>query len=92
MFFNFDNISSEFNSHVVTFEIYIGEQLVNKQTIEAPEIMLKNQFIQMMQQIANDNRPMKCRLIVPDVIWNNYEKKQKVLENYVEFRNKLMEG
>lgn len=26
-----------------------------------------------------------------DFIWYEYEKKQKVLENYVEFRNKLME-
>lgn len=73
-------------------EIYLGNQLIKRESFNAPEIMLKSQFMGLVQQIINEDKPMKCKLIVPEIIWDNYEKKQKVLNNYVEFRNRLMEG
>lgn len=73
-------------------EIYLGNQCIQRQSLNAPEDILKAQFIGLMQQIANENRPMKCKMTLYDVIWDNIEKKQKVLENYVEFKNRLMES
>lgn len=79
-------------TYQVIIETYIGNQCIQRQQLEAPEQMLKMQFMGLMQQIAQDNRPMKCKMILYDVIWDNIEKKQKVLENYVEFKNRLMES
>ena len=79
-----------FETYVVDFEIYIGDKLVQKQRIEAPEEMLKINFIQTAEQIANDSRPMKVKMIVPNIIWDNFENKEKVLNNEVEFSNNAM--
>lgn len=76
----------------VIIETYIGNQCIQRQSLNAPEQVLKIQFMGLMQQIAQENRPMCVKMIVYDVIWDEFEKKQKVLENYVEFKNKLMEG
>lgn len=79
-------------TYSVIIETYIGNQCIQKQSLNAPEQVLKMQFMGLMQQIAQENRPMRVKMIVSDVIWDDIEKKQKVLENYVEFKNKLMEG
>ena len=71
---------------------YLGNQLIQKQSLNMPEEILKAQFLGLMQQIAQENRPMRVKMILYDIIWDKYEKKQKATENYVEFRNKLMEG
>lgn len=78
-------------TYQVIIETYLGTQCIQRQSLNAPEQFLKMQFMGLMQQIAQENRPMRVKMIVPDVIWDNYEKKQKILKNYVEFRNKLFE-
>lgn len=88
MFFDFD-----FGEiYQVIIETYIGTKCIQRQSLNAPEQVLKMQFIGLMQQVAQENRPMRVKMIASDVIWDDIDKKQKVLENYVEFRNKLMEG
>lgn len=79
------------NTYEATFEIYVGDQCVHKQTISTLEIMLKQQFAQIIQQIANESKPMRCKMIVKDIVWDKIDKKQIVLDNYVEFKNKLFE-
>lgn len=88
MFFDFD--FSE--TYPVIVETYLGTQCIQRQQLNAPEGILKAQFMGLTQQIANEDKPMRVKMIVPEVIWDNYEKKQKVLNNYVKFKNKLMEG
>ena len=78
-------------TYQVIIETYIGNQCIQRQSLNAPEQMLKMQFMGLMQQIAQENRPMRVKMIVPEVIWDEINKEQKVLNNYVEFRNKLME-
>lgn len=78
-------------TYQVIIETYLGTQCIQRQPLNAPEQILKMQFMGVIQQIAQENRPMKCRMIVPEVIWDDIEKKEKVLNNYVEFRNKLFE-
>ena len=78
-------------TYQVTIETYLGMQCVQRQSLNAPEGILKAQFMGLIQQIAQENRPMRVKMIVPEVIWDEINKEQKVLNNYVEFRNKLME-
>lgn len=87
MFFDF----SFGETYSVIVETYLGTQCIQRQQLNAPEQMLKMQFMGLMQQIAQENRPMRVKMIVPDVIWDEINKENKVLNNYVEFKNKLME-
>lgn len=79
-----------FETYEVTFEIYIEDKLVNKQTIEAPRAMIEASFMQTVNQIARDKRPMKIRMSRPEIIWDNFENKKKVLTNEVVFGNNAM--
>ncbi len=79
-----------FDTYEVAFEIYIEDKLVNKQTMQAPKEMIMANFIQAVNQIASDNRPMKIRMSRPEIIWDNFENKQRVLENEVIFGNSAM--
>ena len=73
-----------------TFEVYLEDRLINRQTIQAPKEMLMVQFAQLYKQIAQEKRPMKFNMIVPQIIWDNFEKQQKVLNNEVLFKNNAM--
>ena len=79
-----------FETYEVTFEIYIEDKLAKKQILQAPKEMLMINFMQMAEQIKNDNRPIKIKMIRPEVIWDNFENKQKVLNNEVSVSNNAM--
>lgn len=79
-----------FETYEVTFEIYIEDRLANKQTMQAPKEILMANFIQTMQQISEDARPIKIKMSRPEIIWDRYENKEKVLENAVIFSNNAM--
>ena len=79
-----------FETYEATFEIYIEDKLVNKQTMQAPKEILIANFLQTARQIRNDQRPMKIKIIVPDIIWDNFENKQKILNNEVAASNDAM--
>lgn len=86
----FINMNDAFKIYEVVFEIYIEDKLVNRQTSQAPKEMLIAQFIQTAKQIRNDKRPIKIKMIVPDVIWDRFENKQKILNNEVSASNDAM--
>ena len=79
-----------FETYEVAFEVYIEDKLTNKQTIEAPTEILIANFLQTAQQIQNDQRPIKLIMSRPEIIWDNFEQKQKTLNNEVQFKNNAM--
>ena len=79
-----------FETYEVAFEVYIEDKLVKKQIMQAPKEMLMVNFLQMAEQIKNDQRPMKIKILRQDVIWDNFENKQKVLNNEVSASNNAM--
>lgn len=81
---------SPFEIYEVAFEIYIEDKLVKKQIMQAPKEMLIVNFMQIAQQIRNDQRPMKIKMIVPDIIWDDFENKEKILNNEVAAINSAM--
>lgn len=87
IFINFGDIFEPFE---VTFEVYIEDKLTNKQTMQAPKEMLIANFLQTVQQIQNDKRPIKIKMIRPETIWDNFEQREKVLNNEIEFSNNVM--
>lgn len=81
-----------FEMHNVIFEVYIEDKLTNRQQLQAPKEMLIANFLQTAKQIQNDRRPIKLKMIRPEVIWDNYEQKQKTLNNEIELSNNAMDA
>lgn len=79
-----------FETHKVTFEIYIEDKLTNRQTIHAPKEMIIINFLQTAEQIKTDKRPIKIKMIRQEVIWDSFEQKQRVLNNEIELSNDAM--
>ena len=79
-----------FETYEVDIEIYLEDRLVNKQHMEAPKEILIVQFAQLVNQIGNDKRPMRVKVSKPQTIWDDFENKEKVLHNYIEFSNNAM--
>jgi hypothetical protein len=44
-------------------------------------------FIQTMQQIGNDKRPIRMKMSRKETILDNFDNKEKVLDNEIEFMN-----
>lgn len=80
----------DIETYEATFEVYLEDKIIKKQTIRAPAEFLMAQYAQTMQQIGNDKRPMKFKMIVPQVIWDEFEGRQKVLNNSSTFSNNAM--
>lgn len=74
----------------VIFEVYIKDTLTNRRQMSAPKDMLIANFLQTAKQIQNDQRPIKIKMIKPEVIWDSFEQKQKTLNNEIELSNKAM--
>lgn len=79
-----------FQPYDVIFEVYIEDKLTNRQQMQAPKEIIITNFVQTAKQIKNDTRPMKIKMIRPEIIWDNFEQKQKVLNNEVEISNNAM--
>ena len=80
-----------FETYDVIFEVYIEDKLAKRQIMQAPKEILMVNFIQMAEQIKKDQRPMKIKIIRQDVIWDNFDSKQKVLNNEIAAINNAME-
>lgn len=80
----------DIETYEATFEIYLGDKVINKQTIQAPAEILMAHYAQIMQQVMNDKRPMKLKMTVPQVIWDDFENKEKILYNNATFSNNPM--
>lgn len=81
-----------FEMYDVTFEIYIENKLTNRQTMQAPKEILIANFMQTAKQIQNDQRPIKIKMIRPEVIWDNFEQKRRVINNEIELSNDAMKA
>ena len=69
-----------------TFDIYIGEAK-QTQSVRAPRIMIQQQFMQLVQDAANDNRPIKVVMRRDVECCSDYSDKVVVRENSIEFKN-----
>lgn len=79
-----------FETYEVTFEVYIEDKLTNRQQIQAPKEALIMNFLQTAKQIQADRRPIKLKMIRPEIIWDKIEQRQKVLNNEIALSNNAM--
>lgn len=85
----FINMGDIFETYEVTFETYLEDKMVNKQTMQAPKQIIMANFVQLMNQVKNEKRPIKIRLTRQETILDDF-KKEKVLEHEVAFGNNAM--
>ena len=79
-----------FDTYEVTFEIYVEDKLNNRQTMQAPKQIITANFLQTAQQIQKEKRPIKFKMIRQEVIWDEFDKRQRVLDNSIEYKNDAM--
>lgn len=84
------DIEDMLEMHEVIFEVYIKDQLTNRQQMQAPKQMLIANFVETAKRIKTDTRPIKFKMIKPEIIWDNIEQKQNVLYNELEISNDAM--
>lgn len=70
----------------VIFEITEGDN-VRKQQMQAPRIIIEQQFLQLMQQAANVQIPVKIKLNRTEQIYDNFDQKFIEQENSITFMN-----
>ena len=70
----------------VIFEITEGDS-VRKQQMQAPQIIIEQQFLQLMQQAANVQIPVKIKLSRTEQIYDNFDQKFIEQENSITFMN-----
>ena len=70
----------------VIFEITEGDN-VRKQQMQAPRIIIEQQFLQLMQQAANVQIPVKIKLSRTEQIYDNFDQKFIEQENNITFMN-----
>lgn len=78
------------DAYEVDYEIYVGNQLTQRQKMQAPKEMIMINFIQTAQQIGNDKRPIKIKMTRQEIVWDNFENKEKILNNEIAFSNNAM--
>jgi hypothetical protein len=84
------NFGDMFETHEVTIEVYIEDKLTNRQQMQAPKEILIANFLNTAKQMKNDKRPIKLKMIRPEVIWDEFEQKQKIINNEIELSNDAM--
>ena len=79
-----------FETHEVVFEVYIEDNLTNRQQMQAPKEMIIANFLQTAKQIQADRRPIKIKMIRPEEIWDKFEQRRRVLNNEIALSNNAM--
>ena len=85
------NMYGRLESFLVYFTIEIGNNTQTK-AIEAPRIMLEQQFINYVQQAYNNPNPIRITMSRIDKIWNQFENKLMDVDCKVIYFNSAWEN
>lgn len=66
-------------------ELYLGNQLINKQQITANGAMCQMQFLQTVQELAQTHQPYYLKMFRDEVIYDQFEKTSKTLRVGIEY-------
>lgn len=84
MFGHIDNRMMEV--FAVTFEVEMNNK-IQKQTMQAPRIMLEQQFVSLVQQAYESRVPVRVKMSMTVPIWIQFENRWVDREHSVEFTN-----
>ena len=82
----FAHLHQQMEIYTCTLEIEQNGNL-QSQTIEAPRIMLEQQFADLVQQASQVNNPVKIKMSRQVPIYNNYDDEWVDLEHWIIFEN-----
>ena len=71
---------------VVVFEIEMNDK-IQRQTMQAPRIMLEQQFVSLVQQAYESRVPVRVKMSMAVPIWIQFENRWVDREHSVEFVN-----
>ena len=86
--FNF-NFNSMFGDvYDAKIEVYIGDKLVQSDSLQAPQIILEQNYLNLLQSIiADKSRPMSVKLLVAQDIYDDNDNYLRTMWNSVESFN-----
>lgn len=72
--------------YTCSFEVNVNG-VVQRQTMQAPRMMLEQQFMSLMEQAYQDTRPIMVKMSRPNDIWDPFDKKMIRRENSIVVKN-----
>ena len=90
--FNF-NFNSMFGDvYDAKIEVYIGDQLVQSDNLQAPQFVIEQNYLRLLQSIiADKSRPMSIKLLVAQDIYDDNDNYLRTVWNSVESFNYIKE-
>jgi len=89
MFANFESLFGE--SFDAKLEIYLGDKLVQSNNIQAPSMIIQQNYLGLLQQILQEPSPMSVKLLVAKDIYDDNDNYVRTLWNSVESYNYKVE-
>ena len=88
--FNFDQIFG--SVYDAKLEIYVGDQLVQSDTLQAPSIVVQQNYLNLLNQIIKESQPMSVKLLVAKDVVDDNDNYIRTIWNSVESFNYVKEG
>ena len=82
----FSHLHQQMEIYTCLLEVEQNGNLQSR-TIDAPRIMLEQQFMNLVQQASNANNPIKIKMSRQVPTYNNYDDKWINLEHHLVFEN-----
>ena len=87
MTFSFSSVGGMgMEPEIFNYEISIAGQ-IQSGSMQTIGVMAQTQFMDLVQQIANDSRPCRVKFSKTVRVWNEFTDEWRELENSVEFTN-----
>lgn len=82
--FGFEDFGEQ---EIYTIEIKMGNQM-QRQRLQGDSQMVMLQFVQLLEQTAKSNQPVRLKISKEEKIWSQFRQEFKNIENYIQFANK----
>lgn len=82
--FGFEDFDEQ---EIYTIEIKMGNQM-QRQRLQGDSQMVMLQFVQLLEQTARSNQPVRLKISKEEKIWSQFRQEFKNIENYIQFANK----
>lgn len=90
----FENLRNQMDIFVCSFEIN-ADGVIQRQTVQAPRMMIEHQFISLMNQAYRNAKPVMVKLSRVIDVWDSFDQKTIQRESSIVVKNSAylkMEG
>lgn len=82
----FININEQMDIFICTFDVEVNNQR-QRETMQAPRMMLEHRFMSLVQQAAQSPTPIKIKMSIPVYIYDESNNEEIERESSVTFTN-----